>query len=161
MKKLLYYFGLFFIPIGIIITVFLRLDITPFGGNSIWYIDLPQQMTMFYNHLYDVLKGNGSAIYTWNYGMGTSFWATIAYYLSSPLSILILLLPRSLVPFSILLIWLVKIGLSSLTMAYLLRKHFTANRWSVFIFSMSYALMSYSITYYFLPMWIDAVYLLP
>lgn len=161
MKKLLYYFGLFFIPIGIIITVFLRLDITPFGENSIWYVDLPQQMTMFYNHLYDVLKGNGSAIYTWNYGMGTYFWATIAYYLSSPLSILILLFPRSLVPFAILLIWLVKTGLSSLTMAYLLRKHFTANCWSVFIFSISYALMSYSITYYFLPMWIDAVYLLP
>ncbi|KAA9022029.1 YfhO family protein [Niallia endozanthoxylica] len=161
MKKLLDSLGLFTIPILIIIAVFLRLDITPFGGNSIWYIDLPQQMTMFYNHLYDVLKGNASPIYTWNYGMGTSFWATIAYYLSSPLSILILLFPRSFIPFSILVIWLIKIGLSSVTMAYLLRKHFTPQRWIIFIFSISYALMSYSITYYFLPMWIDAVYLLP
>lgn len=161
MKKILYYFGLFFTPICVIITVLLRLNITPFGENSIWYIDLPQQMTMFYNHLYDVFNKNGSAFYTWSYGMGTSFWATIAYYLSSPLSILILLFPRSFIPYSILIIWLIKIGLSSLTMAYLLRRHFTSSQWVIFIFSISYALISYSITYYFLPMWIDAVYLLP
>lgn len=161
MKKLFDCLRLFFIPIAIVIAVFLRLDITPFGENSIWYIDLPQQMTMFYYHLYDVFKGESSAFFTWNYGMGTSFWATIAYYLSSPLSVLILLFPRSLVPFAILMIWLVKVGLSAVTMAYLLRKYFTEKRMIVFIFSISYALMSYSLTYYFLPMWLDAVYLLP
>jgi uncharacterized membrane protein YfhO len=164
MKKtgsLVRYLGLFFIPIMVIFFVFVRLEFFPFGEFSIWYIDLPAQLTYFYNHLYEVFRGNNSAIYTWNYGMGTSFWATIWYYLSSPLSILILLLPKSFMPHSILLTWGIKVGLSSLTMAYLLKKHFTPNQFVIFIFSISYALISFSITYYFLPMWIDAVYLLP
>ncbi|WP_258535571.1 YfhO family protein [Bacillus sp. 03113] len=145
----------------ILVLVFIRLKISPFGEASIWYIDLPAQLTMFYHHLYDVLTGSSSAIYTWNYGLGTSFWATICYYLSSPLSLLILVFPRSFIPFSILMIWMIKIGLSSLTMSYLLKKHFTQNHFTIFIFSISYALMSFSITYYFLPMWLDAIYLLP
>ncbi|WP_338450373.1 YfhO family protein [Niallia oryzisoli] len=160
-KGILGYAGLFFTPMAILFVIFLKLNIAPFGENSIWYIDLPAQLTMFYNHLYDVLQGSASPIYTWNYGMGTSFWATICYYLSSPLSILILLFPRSFIPYSILIIWLIKIGLSSICMSYLLKKQFTKNQLIIFIFSVSYALMSFSITYYFLPMWIDAVYLLP
>lgn len=160
-KGLLRYFALFFIPIIILIVILINLNVSPFGEGSIWYIDLPAQLTMFYNHLYDVFRGSSSAIYTWNYGMGTSFWATICYYLSSPLSFLILLFPRSFIPFSILIIWLIKIGLSSISMSYLLKVHFTQNQYKIFIFSISYALMSFSITYYFLPMWLDAIYLLP
>jgi uncharacterized membrane protein YfhO len=158
---LIRYLGLFFIPITVIFFIFVKLKFYPFGEGSIWYIDLPAQLTYFYNHLYEVFRGNSSAIYTWNYGMGTSFWATIWYYLSSPLSILILVLPKSFIPYSILITWVIKVGLSSLTMSYLLKKYFTPNQFVIFIFSIGYALMSFSITYYFLPMWIDAVYLLP
>ncbi|MFC4321296.1 YfhO family protein [Litchfieldia salsa] len=160
-KDVLKLLGLFITPIFILLTVLIKLKIAPFGEESIWYIDLPAQMTMFYHHLYDVFQGDSSAIYTWNYGMGTSFWATICYYLSSPLSILILLFPESYMPYSILMIWLAKIGLSSVTMSYLLKKHFTKQGFIIFIFSISYALISFSITYYFLPMWLDAIYLLP
>lgn len=160
-RRLITYSSLFFIPIAMIISILIKLKVSPFGEGSIWYIDLPAQITMFYNHLYEVFRGNSSAIYTWNYGLGTSFWATIWYYLSSPLSILIILLPKSLIPFSILITWLIKIGLSSLTMSFLLKRHFTQNQFVTFIFSLCYALMSFSITYFFLPMWIDAVVLLP
>ncbi|WP_071393147.1 YfhO family protein [Bacillus tuaregi] len=160
-KRISGYIGLFFTPILILFVLLWRLQVAPFGESSIWYIDLPSQLTMFYNHLYDVLKGSASPVYTWNFGMGTPFWATICYYLSSPLSILILLFPRSYIPYSILIIWLIKVGLSSISMSYLLKKQFTSSQLVIFIFSISYALMSFSITYYFLPMWIDAVFLLP
>ncbi len=160
-KGICNYIILFLLPITILLMVFIILKITPFGKESIWYIDLPAQLTMFYDHFYDAFKGDSSLFFTWNYGMGTSFWATFCYYLSSPLSFLALLFPRSFIPYSILIIWMIKVGLSSITMSYLLKKHITQSPFVIFILSIGYSLMSFSVTYYFLPMWIDAIYLLP
>ncbi len=151
----------FLFPIAIVLFTFFSLRIMPFGSNSIWYIDLPAQIIMFYSHLYDVFQGQESIFFTWNYGMGTNFWATFCYYLSSPLSFLILFFPRDLIPQVVIMIYLIKLGLSSLFMSFLLKKLFNINGIKLIIFSGSYALMSFSITYYFLPMWIDAIYLLP
>ncbi|WP_251551941.1 YfhO family protein [Neobacillus muris] len=151
----------FIIPIGIILTAFFLLRIVPFGSNTIWYIDLPYQIILFYDHLYDVLHGQGSLLFTWNYGMGTNFWPTFCYYLSSPLSLLIIFFPRELIPQAVIVIYLIKLGLASLAMSFMLKKLFGLTEIKNVIFSISYSLMSFSITYYFLPMWLDSIYLLP
>ncbi|NMD68805.1 YfhO family protein [Bacillus sp. DNRA2] len=152
---------IFLIPIFIVLAVFFIFKITPFGPSSIWYIDLPAQIILFYSHLYDVFRGQESILFTWNYGMGINFWATFCYYLSSPLSFLIVFFPRDLIPQAVIMIYLIKLGLASLFMSVMLRKLYDINDMKAIVFSISYSLMSFSITYYFLPMWIDAIYLLP
>ncbi|MFC4800157.1 YfhO family protein [Neobacillus sp. GCM10023253] len=160
MKKI-YQFLIFIIPIAIILSVFIILRIVPFGTNSIWYIDLPFQIILFYDHLYDVIHGQGSLLNAWNYGMGTNFWPTFCYYLSSPLSILVAFFPRYFIPQAVIVIYLLKLGLASLSMSFMLKKLFGTTEMINGIFSISYALMAFSITYYFLPMWLDSIYLLP
>lgn len=94
MKKI-NYMEVFFAPIIIIMLVFFLLKMSPFGTGSFWYINLPSQLMMFYNHFYDSFYGSESLLYSWNYGMGMNFWATFCYYLSSPLSFIILMFPRT------------------------------------------------------------------
>ncbi|MFS7236832.1 hypothetical protein CKN82_00720 [Carnobacterium divergens] len=160
MKKI-NYMEVFFAPIIIIMLVFFLLKMSPFETGSFWYIDLPSQLMMFYNHFYDSFYGSESLLYSWNYGMGMNFWATFCYYLSSPLSFIILMFPRTWIPQMVVVIWLVKLGLASLTMSLMLKRIIKTKALVNSIFSVSYSLIAFSLTYSFLPMWIDGVYLLP
>ncbi|MCM3763511.1 YfhO family protein [Neobacillus niacini] len=159
--KRIYPLLLFFSPIAIVLIAFFLLKIIPFGPNTIWYIDLPYQINLFYTHLYDVFHGQGSIIYAWNYGMGTNFWPTFCYYLSSPLSILIVFFPRDFIPQGVIFIYLLKLGLASLTISFMLKRVYGLGGTVNFSFSLCYSLVSFAITYYFLPMWLDSIYLLP
>ncbi|MFC0233327.1 YfhO family protein [Vagococcus entomophilus] len=160
-KNLMFYSLLFLSPIFLVILLFFILSITPFGTKTIWYIDLPAQLSFFYSHLQEVFKGQASILFSWNYGLGENFWATFTYYLSSPFSILIALFPKNLVPLGIIFIWLLKLGTSAVTMCLFLKSKVTKNPFILYITSFYYSLIGFSLTYFFLPMWIDAVYLLP
>lgn len=154
----------FFIPILLIIFILFLLKISPFGSKTIWYIDLPAQMTYFYYYLLNVLEGKANLSYSFNYGLGQSFWETFSYYLSSPISLLVYIFkffPKSYIIYCSLLIWLVKVGLSSSTFFYYLLKSFKISDNTKLLLSIMYAFNGFSIMYYFLPMWTDAVYLLP
>jgi uncharacterized membrane protein YfhO len=120
------------------------------------------QYIQFYNHFYDVIKGgNGSLLYTWEEGMGLNFWGTFAYYLSSPISIVVLFFQKSHLPEAFVLMTLIKIGLAGLMMNFYLSKLFKTNKVTILIFSTLYSLVSYSIGYFFNIMWLDSVYMLP
>lgn len=84
-----------------------------------------------------------------------------AYYLMSPLNIILLFFRTEWLPQAIELLILVKISLCSLTF-YFLISHLSARvRPSGLIFSISYALMAYNMAYFFHLMWLDSIILLP
>ena len=53
-----------------------------------------------------------------------NFWAVIAYYLASPLNLLLLVFPKSMVMECFTFIYLIKIGLAGLSFSVFLKKRF-------------------------------------
>lgn len=151
----------YIIPLTIFgVLIAFKLDVYPFGGNTLLISDMSHQYIQYYAYLYDVFQGKKSLLYSWEAGMGLNALGIYAYYLASPLSLLILLFDRTNLPEAIVLITLVKIGLAGLSMYFYLSK-ITQKEISALPFSIIYALMSYTIVYSFNIMWLDGIYLLP
>ncbi|MDD2490329.1 MAG: YfhO family protein [Bacilli bacterium] len=160
MKKNKQYIISFLIPIIIFLMVCSIANINFWGTKNFIVSDSRAQYISLFSYLKEVLKGNASLFYSFSKGMGGSMFGTFAYYLASPLNLLIIFFSKKALVSGMLLILTLKIGLSGLTMfSYLKRKYNRAN--SIYIFSTSYALMGYVVVYFFNIMWLDAIYLAP
>jgi uncharacterized membrane protein YfhO len=151
----------FILPIILMGMVFVLWGVYPFGGQSILMADQFTQYIQFYNHLFNVIFGRGSLLYSWEAGMGLNFWGTFSYYLASPFSFIVLLFERSNLPEAFIILTLIKIGLSGLTMSFYITKMFELNNTTKILFSTQFALISFGVGYYFNIMWLDSIYLLP
>ena len=151
----------FLIPAFLLGVIFIIWHVYPFGGHSILMGDSYTQYIQFYNYLYDVLKGNGSLLYSWEAGMGLNFWGTFTYYLASPISLVVLLFDRDNLPEAFVLMTLLKIGLSGLMISIYLSKIVKLEKISIITFATLYALMSFSVGFFYNIMWLDTIYLLP
>jgi uncharacterized membrane protein YfhO len=151
----------FLLPFVLFGVVLAQFGIYPFGSKSILISDMYSQYIEFYNRLYDVFYNGKSLFYSWEAGMGLNFLAVIAYYLASPLSILIIFFPRNHLPEAMVLMTLIKIGLSGATMYFFLSRFSLSEKFSTLFFSTFYALMTFSIAYSFDIMWLDGIYMLP
>ncbi|MDD4706566.1 MAG: YfhO family protein, partial [Bacilli bacterium] len=160
MKKNKQYIISFFIPIIIFVMVCFIANII-FGGTKDFIVsDSRAQYISLFSYLKDVLSGQASLFYSFSKGMGGNMFGTFAYYLASPLNLLIIFFSKKALVSGMLLIITLKIGLSGLTMfSYLKRKYNRGN--SLYIFSTSYALMGYVVVYFFNIMWLDAIFLVP
>lgn len=79
----------FFVPIFIMILIYLIRGIYPFGEQMYLRSDMYHQYAPFYQELANKLKEGGSLTYTWNVGMGMNFTALAAYYLASPINVIL------------------------------------------------------------------------
>ncbi len=80
-----------------LILVFLINQIVPFGQRNVLTYDLGSQYAPFLLGLKHSVTGGGSVLYSRNIGMGSSTIGIFAYYLSSPLNILTLVFPDSMI----------------------------------------------------------------
>ncbi len=137
--------------------------VSPFGSNMIDTSDFRNQLVPFYYHIYDVLHGEKSAFFDFNTGLGSNLSGLYSHYaLFHPLNLLFLLIPRvSLEPF---MTWylLFKFILIALSMYFFLSYHFTQLPTGyAILFCLLYTFSGFTVQYYALPMWLDAVALLP
>ncbi len=133
----------------------------PFGWMSVLTLDLNGQYVFFFNALRDVVYGEGSLLYSFVRGMGGEFMGIYAYYLASPLSYIVCLLPKSMMPEALYLILCLKAGLCGLTFGALIKKVLHTGHFATVLVSLCYALSGYVTSQQSNTMWIDAVYLLP
>lgn len=136
----------------------------PFGDVTILRMDLYHQYGPLLAEFYDRLTHGGSLVYSWQTGGGGNFLGNLFNYLSSPVSILvILLLGHKNMPLAIGVIIMLKAALSAAFFTYYLkaspqfRKHnpVTAG------FGLLYAFSGYFVAYYWNIMWMDGMMLLP
>ncbi|AJA47769.1 hypothetical protein CPAST_c16990 [Clostridium pasteurianum DSM 525 = ATCC 6013] len=160
-KRNLYIIAAFILPFIILTLVYIKMDMSPFGGKSILISDMKGQYVHFFSSYRDILLQGKSLLYSWNAGMGLSLIGLIAYYLSSPITFILLIIPKEYLTDGILLMIMIKISLSGSTFAAYIKYKFKRNDISILIFSLFYALMSYSIVYSYNLMWLDGVFLLP
>ncbi len=164
-----YVFMAFFLPVFVLVLVFALSGIYPFGQQQLAIIDCYHQYIPFLSELQCRLQGEGSLFYSWNSGGGCNFWCLLSYYGASPLNLLLILFPQSLIMEGVSVILLIKIGLSGSFMFIFLKNVYNpsellADRKSglkTVLFADMYAMSTYAIGYYWCIMWLDAVMLLP
>lgn len=158
----------FFIPFAICCLAFTVVSLLlsqrglyPFGNDMILAHDGWHQYYPFFSDFRDRLVNGGSLEYTWNIGMGTGYASLFAYYLSSPLNLLCLLVPSDYLPELYAFLTILKISFSGLFFAIYLRTVYRKNDRTIPVFALMYAFCAWVCGYYWNTMWLDAFALLP
>ena len=151
----------FFIPVLIMIGIFVQRGIFPFGDNSFLRTDMYHQYAPFMNEFMEKLKHGGSLLYSWNIGMGSNFAPLYAYYLASPVNWLVFLVPQSLLIEFMTYLIVIKIGLSGLAFSWYLSRRFKTRDLGIAFFAIFYALSAYMAAYSWNIMWLDCLILAP
>src|SRR5471030_1973308 len=81
------------IPILIMAIVYAVIGIAPFGEQSILLSDLSNEYVDYMVKYRDILLGKYSIFYSWNLGLGMNLIGVIAFYLSSPLNVILTIFP--------------------------------------------------------------------
>lgn len=155
------YIGSFFIPFMIMMGVCIACEVEPFGDRSLVIIDGLHQYMPFFSEYHEKLRNLDSLFYSWNGGLGYNFLSLWSYYLSSPLNLIIVLFPKTMLNMAVSFLIVLKISLLGLTTAcfFISRSH--KNNWKVLIFSTAFALSNYMIGYSWNVMWLDSIIMFP
>lgn len=151
----------FFVPVVIMVIIFIQRGIFPFGEESFLRTDMYHQYAPFFSEFQYKLRHGGSLLYSWDVGLGVNFAALYAYYLASPFNWLLFFCPKGLIIEFMTYLIVVKIGLSGLSFAWYLKKHCKTESVSVGVFGIFYALSGYMAAYSWNIMWLDCIILFP
>jgi len=134
----------------------------PFGnGRALLYSDQYHQYYPFFVSFRNALRSGDSLLFNWDYGMGIDHLGLISYYLGSPLNLLSVLLPESLLLEYFCLLTPLKLGFASLFFAIFLKKLFRRDDLSIALFGSMYGLCAWALAYQWNVMWLDTFALLP
>ncbi len=136
-------------------------DLVPFGNMTILRMDLYHQYGPLFAELYDRLTNGGSLVYSWNSGLGSSFLGNYFNYLSSPLTLIILLFGHENITEAISTLIMLKAVLSSVSFTYYLKASLNKHSCATAAFGVLYAYCGYFVAYYWNLMWLDAMVLFP
>ncbi len=158
-KKL--YILAFFIPAIILFAAYAVFGVYPFGNMSVLVLDLNGQYVYYYENLRDALHGDGSLLMSFSRNLSGEIIGIYAYYLASPFVIIPMILPRSMITESLLIMQLCKVGSAAVTFFYYLKHSKSCKSSTCLFFSMMYGLMGYMIVQLMNPMWLDGLVYLP
>ena len=143
-------------------SLFLAIEgVYPFGDGQIINYDGWHQYYPFVLKLWDHFHEGTSLLYDWSMGMGTNFLSMISYYGSSPLNLLLFLVPTRDFRVLFTLFVVLRVALSGFFSYLFLRKVFRNTGWMAVFFSLGYAFSGYILGYFWNMMWLDTVALLP
>lgn len=160
-RDALYFILAFMIPILIMLYVFKKMDIYPFGEMSLLNMDLWAQYFPMFMEQYGNRLSFDSNLYSWGGAMGFNLYAQSAYYTNSLFNIMFLFFSSEHLIDVLDFLILLKFGLSSLAFAvYLKFKSRQINPITVAL-SVAYALSAYTLAFINQTMWFDAVVFFP
>ena len=113
----------FTIPAVVVTAAFIGNGVFPFGDRGVLIIDSLHQYLPFFTEFHEKLVNSESLLYSFGGGLGYNFWATIAYYLASPMNFLVSLFPKEHMMDVMALFIVLKIGLCGLTMTWYFTEH--------------------------------------
>lgn len=152
----------FIIPCIIFTLIWNKLGIYPFGEKSNMRADLGIQYVDLYAYLQNVFRGEASLSYSFTKALGGSSIALFAYYLASPVNLLLALFSQENMQMFIYIASVIKIGLCGLFQAVYLKKRFAKLKdFEVLVLSLCFAVSYYNINQVENLMWMDGVYMLP
>ncbi len=151
----------FFVSMSILLISYLIFGIYPVGDESVLVLDLNGQYVYYFENLRDAFWGNGSFLNSWSRNLTGEIIGTYAYYLASPFTLVVMLLPRSIMTTSLLIMQMLKVGTAAITFCWYLRSSKKTAPYTALIFGLMYSLMGYMIVQLMDPMWLDGLIYLP
>ncbi|WP_286136238.1 YfhO family protein [Philodulcilactobacillus myokoensis] len=152
----------FIIPFVIMACYFAYRNMFPFGNNSISTVDLGQQyIDLFSYYRNAILNHPSSIIYSFSNGLGGGMIGNWAYYLMSPLNLILLLFKAKFINAAILLITLLKYGLSGMCFSILLLDNKSIKKIFIPAWATIYALNGWIIANQLNIIWLDGMIFLP
>ncbi len=159
MNKVLFF--CFLIPAALMTLIYFCLRVWPLGEHAVLVLDLNAQYVYYFEKLRNVLVSGDSLLYSFERALGGEFMGIFAYYLSSPLSFIVALLPKTWMSEAIFILLVLKTGLCGFTFSYFLMKTRNARPVWMVTFSAMYALCSYVVVMQHNIMWMDNIILFP
>lgn len=161
MKKNKYAWVAFGGPFLFMIFILLMTKCAPFGKNSLMIVDAIHQYLPFFADYQEKLKNVDSLFYSWHGGLGYNFYSLWAYYLSSPMNLIVSFVPKmALIPVLNLII-AIKFSLCSLTGFFYFSHREGRQSFRNVAFGLCYSFSSYMTGYYWNVMWLEVMILLP
>ncbi|WP_298484051.1 YfhO family protein [uncultured Ruminococcus sp.] len=151
----------FAIPAALTYLAYAIFGLYPFGEESVLCLDLNGQYVYYFEALRDAFWGDGSIFYNWSRNLSGEFMGIIGYYLASPFTLIVLLLPEKFMLSSLLIMQLCKLGAAGVTFNYFLQKRRGVQPYPSLLFSTMYAMMAYAVIQLIDPMWLDGIVFLP
>ena len=145
----------------ILLVSYFIFGIYPVGDESVLVLDLNGQYVYYFENLRDAFWGNGSLVNSWSRNLSGETIGMFAYYLASPFTLVVMLLPRSIMTTSLLIMQMLKVGTASVTFCWYLRHSRKTAPYTSLIFAMLYSLMGYMVVQLMDPMWLDGLVYLP
>ena len=118
------YFITSFLVLVIFAIIFFAENMFPFGSNSLVWSDMHEQIVPMYYHFYDSVLGDLSLLIDFTSSGGTNFIGVMAYYIMSPISLVLLLFPRNMLLYGTSLVIVLKFLIAALSCLYFLSKYF-------------------------------------
>lgn len=156
-----YYLLAFAIPFIIMYIAYAIFGFYPFGERSVLVLDLNGQYIYYFEYMREAFWGRHSMIYSWSRNLSGEFLGVAAYYLASPFTLIVMLLPRQMILGSVLIMQLAKLGASSCAMLYFLQTSRKIKAMPALICSVLYGLCAYAIYQLMNPMWLDGLVFMP
>ena len=154
--------GSFLIPVLLMGAYFAYQQMAPFGPSSLLTVDLGQQYIDFFAYFRNLILHHPSALfYSFSKGLGGEMLGTSAYYLFSPLNLILLFFPGQWLTSGVMALTLIRYGLAGMAMAWLLLKANLQHGPRIWAFSTAYALNGWMIANQLNMIWLDALIILP
>ncbi|MDD6432098.1 MAG: YfhO family protein [Lactobacillaceae bacterium] len=154
--------GSFLIPVILMGAYFAYRQMAPFGPSSLLTVDLGQQYVDFFAYFRNIILHHpGALFYSFSKGLGGEMLGTNAYYLFSPLNLILLFFPGQWLTSGIMVLTLVRYGLAGMAFAWLLLRTRLQSGFRIWAFSTAYALNGWMIANQLNMIWLDALIILP
>ena len=151
----------FFLPLLLLEGIAIAEKIQPFGSESFLIVDALHQYLPFFADYQEKLKSMDSMFYSFHAGLGYNFLGLWAYYLASPLNLVIAFVSKSMLTTVLSHLYILKIALCCFTAAFYFRKRRGKDELSIVAFGMAYGFCSYMVGYSWNIMWMEVMMMLP
>ncbi|MFT9246709.1 YfhO family protein [Lentilactobacillus hilgardii] len=149
------------LPIIVVSLLFTIISIAPFGSRNLLISDLSTQYLQFFAELRRQLIHLSFSSYSFLISIGDSLIPVYAYYLLSPLNLIVIFFDPSQLPIAIDLIIWAKIILCSISMSTFLGHKYQRYDFMAICGGLAYGLCGFVSMYFYDLMWLDSLILLP
>lgn len=142
--------------------LFFLFDLYPFENQTLAWCDMKQQVIPFLLDFQNILKGNADFFLNTQNAGGMSFLGVFFFFVSSPFTFLVLLVPAEQMYLFANILVLLKMALCSFTAALFFRHRFlNLNTIQILSLSIMYAFGGYTMLYFQNMVWLDVMAMFP
>ncbi len=146
----------------ILLTVYALSSMYPFGGKTLAWCDMHQQVLPLLLNFKDILEGEGNFFLNMQNSAGMNFYGVFLFFISSPFSFLVMFVDKADMMNFMNILTLLKMMVCAITAnIYFRRCHKELHLFWGALFSVVYAFSGYAMLFYQNTVWLDVMYFFP